>query len=97
MSAPRGTTNRNDRGNAADRAVRKQWLLDTFGDGTTARCCLRLSAKCPTTVTFETITVDRWPVPGHEGGRYVRGNIRPACGSCNSADGAAVTNSRRGL
>ena len=32
------------------------------------------------------LTVDRI-VPGCQGGRYVRTNIRPACGPCNSETG----------
>lgn len=85
MPTSRGTTNTNARGNAADRRVRKQWLLDTFGDGETAPC-----AFCFGPVTLDTITVDRFPVPGCQGGRYVRGNIRPACGPCNSVHGAVL-------
>jgi hypothetical protein len=97
VTTARGTTNRNRRGSAADRAARRQWLLDTFGDGTTAACCLRVSSKCQGTVTFETITVDRYPVPGCEGGTYRRGNIRPACGPCNAADGARLGHDRKAL
>lgn len=89
------TTNRNDRGNYRDRAVRRQWLLDTFGDGTTAPCSLRMSRNCHVTVTCQTITVDRYPVPGCQGGRYTRGNIRPACGPCNQVDGGRLGNLRR--
>ena len=35
MTVRRGTTNRNDRGSAESRRIRRQWLLDNFGDGTT--------------------------------------------------------------
>lgn len=35
-NAPRGTTNRNQRGNTADRRARRQWLLNTFDGGTYA-------------------------------------------------------------
>lgn len=84
-STRRGTSNTNARGSAANRRARKQWLLDTFGDGETAPC-----GFCTVPVTVETITVDRFPVPGCRGGRYVRGNIRPACGPCNSIHGGAV-------
>lgn len=83
MPSPRGTTNTNVRGSSYDRRVRKQWLLDTFGDGTTVVCSFE---GCDRVLTFKTMTVDRFPIPGGEGGRYVRGNIRPACGPCNYAD-----------
>jgi hypothetical protein len=85
MKARRGTTNRNDRGSAEDRRRRKRWLLDTFGDGETAPCY-----RCAALLTFWTITVDRI-IPGVLGGRYVRGNIRPACAPCNSETGGALS------
>lgn len=81
----RGTTNRNARGSASDRLARKRWLLETFGDGANAPC-----AFCGTHVTLGTISVDRYPVPGCQGGRYVRGNIRPACAGCNSFHGGRL-------
>jgi hypothetical protein len=92
---PRGTTNRNARGSVSDRQARKLWLLTTFGDGTSAPCALAVSSKCQGTVTVDTITVDRYPVAGVDGGTYRRDNIRPACGPCNAADGARLGNSRR--
>jgi hypothetical protein len=80
----RGTSNRNDRGSAATRRRRKWWLLETFGDGVKAPCY-----RCEVMLDFVTLTVDRI-TPGCRGGRYVRGNIRPACGRCNSETGGAV-------
>lgn len=38
------------------------------------------------------LTIDRI-VPGCMGGRYVRNNIRPACGPCNSETGGALSRS----
>lgn len=87
----RGTSNTNARGSASQRRTRKQWLLDTFGDGVKALC----SFGCGRSVTFETITVDRFPQLGIDGGTYRRGNIRPACGHCNSVDGGRVSAIRR--
>ena len=82
----RGCTNSNRRGNAEARRRRRQWLLDTFGDGTQAACALALSPDCAGLVTFETISADRI-VPGYLGGTYRRGNIQPACGPCQSHQG----------
>lgn len=82
----RGTTNTNARGGAPARRSRKQWLLDEFGDGEAAPC----SFECGTAVTFDTLFVDRYPVPGVMGGTYRRGNIRPACGPCNSRHGGSL-------
>jgi hypothetical protein len=97
MSAPgtRGTSNSNARGNAAARGIRKQWLLDTFGDGTSAPCAIRKRGICEGRVTFETLWVDRYPTAGCEGGGYTRDNIRPSCGPCNMSDGGAVGRQRQ--
>lgn len=92
MTVRRGTTNRNDRGSAEDRRRRRQWLLDTFGDGTTCRC-----STCPTVLDFDSITVDRHPVAGVDGGTYRRGNIRPQCGPCASRQGGKMSAQRRPL
>lgn len=35
------------------------------------------------------LTIDRI-IPGTKGGKYVRNNIRPACGSCNSSTGSKL-------
>jgi hypothetical protein len=86
------TSNSNERGSSTDRKVRKQWLLDTFGNGKIAFCGFH---GCGVELDFNTITVDRFPVPGCEGGRYVRGNIRPACLKCNTADGGKLGNKRK--
>ncbi|SII88849.1 Uncharacterised protein [Mycobacteroides abscessus subsp. abscessus] len=92
MTVRRGTTNRNDRGSAEGRRRRRQWLLDTFGDGTTCRC-----STCPTVLDFDSITVDRHPVAGVDGGTYRRGNIRPQCAPCASRQGGKMSAQRRTL
>ncbi|MBB4689798.1 HNH endonuclease [Amycolatopsis jiangsuensis] len=84
MTASRGTTNRDARGGTRDRAARRAFLLAAFGNGETAPCY-----RCGAELTNETITVDRI-VPGRDGGRYTRDNIRPACGMCNSQTGGAL-------
>ena len=83
----RGTTNRNDRGSAANRRARKAWLVETWGDGFTVVCAFE---GCAAVLTEATVTVDRWPVPGCQGGTYARDNIRPACDRCNYIKGGAV-------
>lgn len=88
----RGTTNRNARGSAEARRRRKLWLLITFGDGETAPCSF-----CGVLVDFETITADRHPIPGADGGTYKRDNIRPACGRCNYSEGGKLGNERKKL
>lgn len=95
MTHARGTTNRNSRGSTENRRVRKQWLLTEFGDGTTADCRLRVSPDCQGSVTLTTISVDRFPVPGCEGGTYRRGNIRPACAPCQCRQGGQLGSARR--
>lgn len=86
----RGTSNSNVRGSAASRRRRKQWLLDTFGDGVTAPCFVD---GCTAVLTFDTITVDRIQL-GVDGGSYRRGNIRPACGSHNASEGSKARHAR---
>jgi 5-methylcytosine-specific restriction endonuclease McrA len=83
----RGTTNTNARGSSLDRMRRKRWLVKAYeadiGPGF-ARCY-----RCGMILAESAITVDRI-IPGCQGGRYVRSNIRPACSRCNSETGGAV-------
>lgn len=80
----RGTTNRNDRGNAAARRARKGWLLTQFGDGETCPCY-----RCGRALSVGMVEADR-KVPGILGGTYRRENLRPACADCNKITGNAV-------
>lgn len=77
------------RGSSRDRAARKRWLLEAFGDGESADC-----HECGVALDFETIYVDRI-VPGEQGGRYTRDNIRPSCCTCSHRQGAAMMLARR--
>ena len=84
----------NQRGNSVDRARRRAWLLSPAagfgGNGVEVPCALgtgSLSRVCEGTVTDRTMNVDRI-VCGVNGGRYVRGNIRPTCEPCNLGRGA---------
>ena len=94
---PRGTSNGCARGSAADRRARRAYLVDTFGwrlpDGTGVVCCYRCAVPLleheDPEAPGQAVTVDRI-VPGVLGGRYVRGNVRPACGPCNSETGAEL-------
>lgn len=92
---PRGTTNRNQRGSSHERRVRRQWLLDTYGDGETAPCSIAWDEHCLGDVDATTLTVDRHPVPGVDGGTYDKNNIRPGCGPCNSRSGTALREQRK--
>jgi len=86
LGAPRRAnrgSNKNDVPSAAVRRALNVWLLGTFGDGITAPC-----AFCGRQLLCSEITRDRYPRPGRKGGKYVKGNLRPACMSCNAADGA---------
>lgn len=92
----RGTTNGSVRGSSYDRRARKAWLVKTFASNI-PRCCR--CYRCGVLLTddegirpwvdAQPITVDRI-VPGCRGGKYVRGNIRPACADCNSETGGSV-------
>lgn len=97
MGCTRGTSNGCARGNNEDRRRRRVWLVEMFGwrlpDGTGVVLCYRCSVPLlehdDPTAPGQAVTVDRI-VPGCRGGRYVRGNIRPACGGCNSETGAVL-------
>jgi hypothetical protein len=103
MSAPRGTSNSNLRGSATARAARRAFLVDTFGwrlpDGTGVVLCYRcdvplLQDEDPE-APGQSLTVDRI-IPGCMGGRYVRGNIRPACRNCNESTGGQLATRCKG-
>ena len=89
------TTNRNARGGSPQRRIRKLWLLSPAagfgGDGEKVQCAF----GCGTWLSFETVTADRHPIAGIDGGTYGRDNIRPACGPCNYADGGRKGNLRK--
>lgn len=85
----RSTTNRNARGSSRDRAVRRRWLVDTFGDGVKVDC-----VHCGQPQTVDTVSPDRI-IPGVEGGTYHRDNIRPSCLPCNVSTGGSLGAKRR--
>lgn len=66
------------RGSSVDRRRRRVWLLKTFGDGKRAPC-----RWCGAKLDVHTITADRYPLAGIDGGTYRHGNIVPACATCN--------------
>lgn len=91
----RGTTNRNARGGSPARRARRIWLVSEKagfgGDGEKVPCAF----GCGAILTVETVTADRHPIAGIDGGTYKRSNIRPACIRCNSADGGHLAARRR--
>ena len=82
-------SNGNDRGSASARRSRRTWLLSVFSPelGPGFAYC---EFGCGTILNEETMSVDRYPIPGAFGGKYLRNNIRPACIKCNSKDGTVV-------
>lgn len=80
----RGTSNRNDRGNSADRRRLTAWMVETFGNDGVMTCY-----RCAVPLLAEDLTKDRI-VPGRDGGKYVKGNVRPCCAPCNSETGGAL-------
>lgn len=83
------------RGNVRDRRRRKLFLLSPEsgwgGNGTEVPCS---EPKCPQIVTIETIFVDRI-IPGAEGGRYTRDNIKPHCCRCSHQQGWLIRKGKR--
>lgn len=90
-NSPRGTSNTDSRGSAEERRKRKVWMLSReagFGGNGKTVPCARAKTHCnQAALTFETMQVDRHPLPGVLGGRYTRNNIRPLCPGCNRALG----------
>jgi hypothetical protein len=90
----RGTSNGNHRGSAATRRRRRAWLVAEYGWPAVgvvccAFCAVPLLQDPDPDAAGQSVTVDRI-VPGCRGGRYVQGNIRPACGPCNSELGGPL-------
>lgn len=82
----RGASNSNARGNSRDRAARRRWLVTAWPSDVPGFCrCYR----CGKRLDEDSVTADRI-VPGAQGGRYVRSNLRPACAKCNAETGGAV-------
>lgn len=98
MAKGRGTTNTNARGSSADRRARREFLVSPesgwTGNGREVVCAF---PECVTVLTVDTVTVDRWPVPGINGGTYARDNIRPACPTHNYGEGWSIAATRAGL
>lgn len=81
------------RGNTKDRAVRRRFLLNWWGDGETCQCvwCGRTVREVAGTFTDgachrQHVTADKIE-PNEDGPGYIRSNIVPACISCNHARG----------
>lgn len=99
---PRGTSNGNSSGSAADRRRRKAWLVLEFradvdvwvhpitGLWVAVPRGTGVPAcrcyRCGVLLTAVTVFVDR-RVPGAKGGTYARNNIRPNCSPCSSITG----------
>jgi formylmethanofuran dehydrogenase subunit E len=60
-------------------------MLSFFGDGISVPCHGTCGRE---TLLYSEFTKDLYPIPARKGGRYVKGNVRPMCMSCNAADGA---------
>lgn len=98
VRSERAEVSRNERGSAADRRARREWLvrtyradhdLEEFVDGAWVHVPACRCFRCGYLMTVETLTVDRI-IPGCKGGKYRHDNIRPACGPCNTAIGAGL-------
>lgn len=94
----RGTSNSNSRGSAEDRRRRRAYLVERDGWPCAGivlcwRCGVPLLQDDDPEAPGQAVTVDRI-VPGADGGRYTRDNIRAACAGCNSETGGALGGAR---
>lgn len=90
----RGTSNGNSRGSAEDRRRRRAYLVQRDGWPCAGivlcwRCHVPLLQDEDPEAPGQGVTVDRI-MPGAEGGRYTRDNIRAACAGCNSETGGQL-------
>lgn len=106
MTAGRGTTNGNVRGNAEDRRRRREYLVVTYRADVDVSwklapggACVPVplgcgipACRCYRCGTLLTANMVSVDriIPGVLGGTYRRNNIRPACGLCNSTTGATI-------
>jgi len=74
----RGTVHRNETGNSYDRRARRARLWRELSANEQIKC-----HHCPRLMSKEEFEVDRFPICGHDGGRYVIGNVVPSCPECN--------------
>jgi len=75
--ARRGTSNGCASGSSYDRRARRERLWKRYARRGWIKCWL-----CPRRMRKRDFEVDR-VVCGHDGGRYVDANVRPACRECN--------------
>jgi hypothetical protein len=80
----RGTSNRNSRGGTETRRRRRERMIREFGSpsGLTIKC-FHCGKRMRTRTKWTTWEVDRFPVCGHDGGGYSKGNVVPSCPPCN--------------
>jgi hypothetical protein len=77
----RGTVHRNATGNSYDRRARRDRIWRKYARKGWIKChhCPRKLRKRGK-LAFE---VDRFPICGHAGGRYIDDNTVPSCPKCN--------------
>lgn len=73
----------------------KSYLFRRYGcqepDGTWRASC---AFGCGEVLTWDTASIDRYPIPGRDGGEYTRKNTRLACRPCNCADRCLSTDAK---
>lgn len=79
---------RNLRGSSHDRRRRRERLVEQNGWGRAVRGFAHAWVACHwckrrMRAASKSWEVDRHPVCGHDGGRYVRGNVVISCPACN--------------
>jgi 5-methylcytosine-specific restriction endonuclease McrA len=89
VTCTRGVSNGNSSGSSYDRRAQKLWLLAEYGDGELTTCY-----RCAVPLLYDDLTRDRI-IPGVLGGKYVRSNLRPACGPCNESTGGELAHEKR--
>lgn len=75
---------RQGRGNVYDRRRRRAWLIETYKISPAMVECYHCQQRMRASGPWE---VDRFPIPGRDGGTYRRDNIVISCRDCNRGKG----------
>lgn len=83
------------RGNAKDRRKRREFLVSVFSKNKQTISCYHCQREL--IANSSDWQVDRFPQCGHDGGRYLRNNIVPACEYCNVSRCTVVCKRYKGV
>lgn len=81
MNGSQRTKGNDKRGNARNRRARRQFLWEMHGGYALGYVFCKW---CKVRLAVNEFQIDRYPICGHDGGKYLDDNIVPACEQCNA-------------